>query len=289
MYPQPQEPQRSGLLTALVAGAVIALVAANIYLYVQIDHVRTDVAKVREDLMNQISNLRDVSSVTASSQKAHLDTLKQELAAAREQAASQARTLSSQAKAEANARSEQLAKQIQEEEARAQQRIASEISDVKTSANTANTKIADVSTDVTGVKSKLSQTDADLQKTIADLKSARGDLGVQSGLIATNASELAALKRLGERNYIEFKLGKTKDRQRVGDVTLLLKKTDPKKNKYTVEVMADDKLTEKKDKNVNEPVQFYTSKARQPYELVVNQVAKDQIVGYLATPKDQSR
>jgi hypothetical protein len=71
----------------------------------------------------------------------------------------------------------------------------------------------------------------------------------------------------------------------VGDVTLLLKKTDPKKNKYTVEVMADDKVTEKKDKNINEPVQFYTSKARQPYELVVNSVGKDLIVGYLATPK----
>jgi hypothetical protein len=94
-----------------------------------------------------------------------------------------------------------------------------------------------------------------------------------------------ALRRLGERNYIEFKLGKTKAPQRVGDITLKLKNTDPKKNKYTVEVMADDKLTEKKDKNVNEPVQFYTSKARQPYEMVVNQVAKDLIVGYVSTPK----
>ena len=67
MYPHPQEPQRSGLLTALVAGAVIALVAANIYLYVQIDHVRTDVVKTREDLMNQVSNLRDTSSAHARS------------------------------------------------------------------------------------------------------------------------------------------------------------------------------------------------------------------------------
>ena len=125
-------------------------------------------------------------------------------------------------------------------------------------------------------------------KTIADLKSARGDLGVQSGLIATNAQELVALKRLGERNYFEFKLGKSKAPQRVGDITLLLRKTDPKKNKYTVDVMADDKLTEKKDKNVNEPVQFYSSKARQPYEIVVNQVQKDLIVGYLATPKEQA-
>ena len=286
-YPPPPS-QRSGLLTALVAGAVIALVAANIYLYVQIDHVRTDVAKVREDLMNQVSNLRDASSVTVASQKAHLDTLKQELSTAREQAASQARSLSSQAKAEAIARTEQLTKQIQEEEAKVQQRVSSELSEVKSTAAAANTKIADVSTEVGGVKSKLNQTDADLQKTIADLKTTRGDLGVQSGLIATNGQQLEALKRLGERNYFEFKLGKTKDRQRVGDVTLLLKRTDPKKNKYTVEVMADDKLTEKKDKNVNEPVQFYTSKAKQPYELVVNSVGKDLIAGYLATPKESS-
>jgi len=97
-----------------------------------------------------------------------------------------------------------------------------------------------------------------------------------------------ALKRLGERTYTEFKLGKTKAPQRVGDITLMLRKTDPKKNKYTVDVMADDKLTEKKDKNINEPIQFYSSKARQPYEIVVNQVQKDLIVGYLSTPKEQS-
>ena len=75
--------------------------------------------------------------------------------------------------------------------------------------------------------------------------------------------------------------------EQVGDITLLLKKTDPKKNKYTVEVQADDKITEKRDKGVNEPVHFYVAKARQPYELVVNQVKKDQIVGYLSSPKTQ--
>ena len=282
-YSQP-EPQRSGLLTALVAGALIALVAANIYLYVQVDHVRTDMAKMRDSILNEVSNLRDASSVSTQSQARHLETLKEELASAQ----AQARTLSSQAKLEATARAEQLARKIQEEQAKVQQQVSSEISDVKQSANAANAKIADVSSDVGGVKSQVTATQEELQKTISDLKSARGDLGVQSGLIATNASELAALRRLGERNYFEFKLGKTKDRQRVGDVTLLLKKTDPKKNKYTVEVMADDKLTEKKDKNVNEPVQFYTSKAKQPYELVVNSVGKDLIAGYLATPKEQS-
>jgi hypothetical protein len=137
------------------------------------------------------------------------------------------------------------------------------------------------------VKTHLTATDAELQKTIADLKTARGDLGVQSGLIATNGTELAALKLKGERNYVDIKLSKKDKNKRFADITLTLKNVDAKKNKYTVDVMADDKLTEKKDKGLNEPVQFYTAKGgRTPYEIVINQVGKDQIVGYLSTPKD---
>ncbi len=82
---------------------------------------------------------------------------------------------------------------------------------MKQSANAANAKIADVSTDVGSVKTQVSATQQELQKTIADLKITRGDLGVQSGLIATNASELQALRKLGERNYIDIKL--TKDQR----------------------------------------------------------------------------
>jgi hypothetical protein len=275
-------------MTALAAGAIIALVGANIYLYVQIDHLRTDVSKAQEKIMTELSNLRDASSVTSASQTRHLQTLKEELEAAR----NQARTLSSQAKAEANAHAEQIAKSIQAEEARMAQQVSSvssEVSDVKQSAIAANSKIADVSTDVGTVRTQVSATQSQLDKTIADLKSVRGDMGVQSGLIATNANELAALKLRGERNYIDIKLGRTKQPQRYGDITLLLKRTDPKKNRYTVDVMADDKLTEKRDKNINEPVQFYTGKGgRIPYELVINAVQKEMIVGYLSTPKEQA-
>ena len=185
-YLEPQ-PKSSGLLVALVAGALIALIAANIYLYVQIDHLRTDVAKVRESLSTELTNLRDASSVTSASQMRHLESMKADLEASRVKARDEARTLSSQAKAEAQAHADQLARQIQAEEAKVQQQVSSEISEVKTSATTANAKIADVSTDVGGVKTQVSATQAELQRTIADLKSARGDMGVQSGLIATNA------------------------------------------------------------------------------------------------------
>ncbi|MGA7835228.1 MAG: hypothetical protein WCA31_08480, partial [Acidimicrobiales bacterium] len=116
-YVPPPEPQRSGLMTALVAGAIIALVAANIYLYVQIDHVRTDMAAMQDRLKTELSNMKDASSVTMAAEQRHLEAMKEELEAARDQA----RNLSSQAKAEAQAHADQLAKAIQTEEHRMQQ------------------------------------------------------------------------------------------------------------------------------------------------------------------------
>jgi hypothetical protein len=290
--PTYQEPQQhSGLTTALVAGAMIALLAAVIYLFVQMDHLQTDVARMKEQFNAELTKARDASSVATAAHQKRIDTLKEELEASRSQLNAEAKTLSAQAKLEANAKTEALAKQITEEENKlkqAQAAQASEIGVVKQSATDANAKIADVSTDVGGVKTNLSATQAELQKTIAALKTTQGDLGVQSGLIATNGSELAALKLRGERNYVDIKLGKEKKPHKFADITLTLKNTDPKKNKYTVEVMADDKLTEKKDKSINEPVQFYTAKGGHiPYELVINQVGKNEIVGYLSTPKVQ--
>ncbi len=124
------------------------------------------------------------------------------------------------------------------------------------------------------MKTEVASTKSELDKTISELKSVRGDLGVQSGLIATNSTELTALRALGDRNYTEFKILKSKQFQKVGSVQMQLKKADPKRNKYTIQLIADDKTVEKKDKTTNEPVQFYMSGARQPYEIVVNEVQK---------------
>jgi len=277
----PPAPQRSGLAIPLLAGGLIALVAANIYLYVQIDHLRADSSQKVDKLSAEVASLREASSVNTAAQERHIQALKEELATAN----AQARTMSSQAKVEAQAHADQIAKQLQAEEAK----LTGQISDVNQSVTQANSKISDVSTDLGNVKSQAAMTQSQLDKTISDLKSVTGDLGVQSGLIATNGRELQALKLRGERNYYDIKLGKTKKPVRFADITLQLKSADRKRNKYTVTVMADDKQYEKKDKNANEPVQFYTSKGgRTPYELVINQINKDEIVGYLATPKDTS-
>ncbi len=272
------------LRISVLFGAVIALLAAMVYLFIQVDHLRSDLAKFRESTLTEISNLRETSSVTTATNRRNLETMKEELETARRQATMAV----GQAKTEAVKRAETLANQLAEEQKRQSAHVASQISEVKAATSDAATKIGEVKTDVTGVKTDLTATKAELDKTVADLKRVRGDMGEMSGLIATNGNELNALKALGDRNYFEFNLQKTKAPQKIGDIAVQLKKTDVKRNKYTVEVIADDKKVEKKDKNINEPVQFYVSKARQPYELVVNEVRKDQIVGYLATPKVQT-
>jgi hypothetical protein len=134
--------------------------------------------------------------------------------------------------------------------------------------------------DVTNVKN-------DLDVTKGKLERATGDMGIMSGLIAHNHDDLEELKRRGDRNYFEFTLQKSKTPQRVGPVQMSLNKTDQKKSKYTMTVLADDKSIEKKDKTSGEPVQFYIkgSARMSPYEIVVFDVGKNQITGYLSTPK----
>ena len=274
---------RSKIVLPVLIGAVVALAIFAVYLFVQVDRTKTDVAKLREALMTEVSNLRASSTVTTETQRKNLDSLRDQLEAARRTAALAA----GQAKTEALRHAEELAKRLEEEQQRQKQMVATELSVVKEAASSANTKIASVSSDVTTVRSEVASTKSELDRTIAALKSVQGDLGVQSGLIATNAKELAALKSLGERNYFEFDLTKSKEMRKIGDVTMRLKKADVKRNRYTIELVADDKLVEKKDRSVNEPVQFYVARARLPYEVVVNDVRKDQVVGYLATPKVQ--
>ena len=145
--------------------------------------------------------------------------------------------------------------------------------------------IAGVKTDVGGVKTDVASTKADLEATKAQLQSTMGDLGVQSGLIANTRSDLEVLKHKGDRNYYEFTLLKGAKPQPVSTVSLQLRKTDAKKGKFTVNVTSDDKTIEKKDRNVSEPIQFYSGRDHMLFELVIWTVDKNKATGYLSTPK----
>ena len=176
--------------------------------------------------------------------------------------------------------------QLQHQQQIASATIAAQAAEEKKDVNAVAGEVGSVKTDVGGVKTDVAATKASLEATIAKLQGTIGDLGVQSGLIANTRSDLEALKHKGDRQYYEFTLLKGAKPQAYSTVALQLKKTDPKHGKYTLNVTADDKSIEKKDKNQSEPVQFYTGRDHMLYELVVWTVDKNKITGYLSTPKN---
>lgn len=285
-YVPPPAPSNGtgGLKFPILFGSVLALLGANIYLFMQLDKTKNDVKTLQASLKSEIQEVQQSAAVSTRASNQRVIELKDDLEAARR---AQAMAVG-QAKLDAEKKVQELEKTLKQETKAVAGELNSKISEVKDQTQAVNTRVGEVSTEVGAVKTDVASTKTELEKTIGDLKRVRGDLGEQSGLVATNSKELQALKALGERNYFEFRLPKAKQPQRVGDVMLTLKKADKNRNRFTLELIADDKKVEKKDKSINEPLQFYTSKARQPYELVINEVGKDLIVGYLATPKVQN-
>lgn len=255
----------SGALLAAIAIALLCGAASLIWTYSlsgRIATQQTELSDARERNVQLAADLRETNAklrVTA-------DELGKSLGLTQKQLDARAQQIMAREDA-ANRRLETAQKQTAQQVTA----VASDVSSVKT--------------DVGGVKTQVTKTQSDLAGAITQLQSMRGDMGQQSGLIARNHDELELLKHKGDRNYYEFTLEKNQKRP-VGTVSLELKKTDEKKNKFTLIVYADDKKYEKKDRNVNEPLQFYSGKEPALFEIVVNSInGKNQITGYLSTPK----
>ncbi|HML17072.1 MAG TPA: hypothetical protein VK419_08595 [Bryobacteraceae bacterium] len=269
-----------GWIVALGVGLVVAL-AGDGYLLVQSNQLRDSLDQSQLATQDQMSKLSDATK----------SLLEQRLEAVNDQvkgATDAASNAVMQARSEARRQGSELARRLDQE----QKEMSSQLTELKDATENTASKINDVSTDVSGVKTDVTGVKADvvtaqtkIDQTGSDLKRVMGDMGVMSGLIATNAKDLQALRALGERNYYEFTLTKKEAPKKVGDIVLTLRKSDPKRNRYTLDIVADDKRVEKQDKTINEPVQIYMADATQPVEIVINQVDKDKVVGYVSTPK----
>jgi multidrug efflux pump subunit AcrA (membrane-fusion protein) len=241
----------------------ILFVAAAVYGYVT---TQQHLTKLTTDLTTSQAQVAELQKRMQSSE-AQEETLGQKLGMTKKELAQRAAQLQAQQKAT------ESRLEIEEKEAKAQiGQVSGEVAGVKT--------------DVGGVKTDVASTRADLETTKAKLQSAVGDLGVQSGLIANTRGDLEILKHKGDRNYYEFTLLKGAKPQPIATVSLQLKKTDTKRGKFTVNVTADDKTIEKRDRTVSEPIQFYSGRDHLLFELVVWSVDKKKATGYLSTPKN---
>jgi hypothetical protein len=255
-HPEHQSSAGKWILLALA----IAYVAGSLYFLFDL---RSKLDKVTQD---QAASQKLTADLTKRMQASEADseTLAQQLGMTKKDLAARAEELQRQQRASMAKMAEEQKQQISA--------VSGEVGNVKA--------------DVGGVKTDVAATKASLEATIAKLQNTIGDLGVQSGLIANTRSDLEALKHRGDRGYYEFTLLKGARPQAISTVALQLKKTDPKRGKYTLNVTADDKTIEKKDRNQSEPVQFYTGREHMLYELVVWTVDKNKITGYLSTPKN---
>jgi hypothetical protein len=267
------ERSASGAFIAAVVVAVLFAVGGLVWCYSLQNHIAATDAKLADaDKMNTQKNtqLSDQLEATRARLSATTETLSQNVGATQKQIDARASVIMA-AQREQNAATAKLA---QEQQA-AEKQIGAVSNDVAT-----------VKTDVGGVKTDVATTKSDLETTKSQLQRVVGDAGVMSGLIATNHSELEILKHKGDRNYVEFTLQKGAKPALMATITLQLKKVDEKHSRYTLAVSADDRNIEKKDKNLDEPVQFYTGKDPVLFELVVNNIEKNKVSGYLSTPKN---
>jgi len=297
MYKDPETPASepaqgggNGWKWLLVIALVLAL-GGNIYLMKRANNLNDQISELQSGTDSQFLKFNAASEAALEDGRKQMAALAESLNTFHNAST----TAVTRVRAEAKKQSDQISQKIDEQK----EAISGEISQVKTAADDANAKIGEVSTDVgsvktdvtgvktevTGVKTELATAQTALNQHSEDLKRMVGDMGAMSGLIATNSKDLSTLRELGERNYYEFTVNKGKMSTKVGGVLLTLKKADPKNNRFSLDVVADDKKVEKKDRTINEPVQIYIAGARLPNEIVVNEVKKDQVVGYLSTPK----
>jgi hypothetical protein len=255
--------QQSSAGKWILVVVAIAFVAASVYGYVT---NQQHVDKLTKDLSTSQAQVEELQKRMRASE-AQEETLGQKLGMTKKELA-------------------QRAAALQAEQQAAASRLESEEKESKAQIGQVSGEVAGVKTDVGGVKTDVASTKADLEATKAKLQTAVGDLGVQSGLIATTRGDLDTLKHKGDRNYYEFTLLRGAKPQPVATVSLQLKSVDTKRNKFTLNVISDDKPTEKRDRNIAEPIQFYAGRDHLLFELVVWSVDKKKATGYLSTPKN---
>jgi chromosome segregation ATPase len=265
----PSTQPHSGALLGAIAVALLAGLGGLIWSFVLSSRVstqQTELAEAKQANVKLEARLRE----TDARLEVATDELKTSLGLTQKQLDSRAQEITAR----------------EERNEAASQKLASAEKQTAQQVTAVSSAVTDVKTDVGGVKTDVAKTQSDLAGAIAQLTSMKGDLSGHSSLIARNHDELELLKHRGDRNFYEFTLTKGQ-RKPVGTVSLELKKADSKRNKFTLVVYSDDKEYEKKDRNLNEPLQFYSGKDPVLFEIVVNSVGtkNSTISGYLSTPK----
>jgi chromosome segregation ATPase len=288
--PKPVLPEKPLIPETLKFVLLIVLLLAVIYLFFDASQQKKNTQAQLAQIADQIQSLESKSKTGEASLTSQISNLKTDLVGAQEAVGNtkaELKKTAMQIQAEGQKTKSELSKVIADKADAAQ--VAAQVQAAKSEADN---KIGQVNTEVGGVKTQVSAVKSDLEATRRDLEGTQRQLvdvrDTLSAAVAKNASELSQLRLKGERDYFEFTLPKKDEQTKVEDIRLVLTKTDPKKNRFSIKIMADDSSLEKKDRVINEPIQFLVGQNRVRYEVVINWVQKNKAGGYLSIPRDKS-
>ena len=271
---------RSGGKGWKIAGgiAVAALIGLNVHLMNKVGDIETSTQSERAAMTAEVSDLEASLSAQSGAHQREISALQKSVEKTKAAAANRARV-------EARRGADQLSKVIAQKEQEQQDMFLTEIGAVRGETYTNRKGIQDIGTQVVGVQGELDQTRESLNETADLLASTQTDVDTVSGRVGTHEAAIERLKMQVQRDVTQFQLPVAKWRTKIESVHMRVKDINFKKNRYTLEVMADDKVVTHKDRLLNQPVEFYVMGVAQPYELVVTDIERNQVTGYLATPK----
>ncbi|HOK48213.1 MAG TPA: hypothetical protein PLA43_09965 [Bryobacteraceae bacterium] len=261
-----------------IAGAIAAFAAGEVLFFNAISNLCDESRKIQQSIVSEISKVREGTLMANQEHAVQVERLRKDLTAAREQTTRAAEQVSADAQRHAELLAINLARQVNA----TSQQVARELMNVRAAAAAASAAAGELTGEVRNTQVGIAAAQAGIEQTSEELNGVSGRLGPMRDAIAAESREVAALKARGERRIFEFALVKSVRRE-VAGVMIRLRKTDPRRNRYSVELTADGRAIEHTDRTVNEPVRFL-AKGRQPYELVVHRVADNRIEGYLAAP-----
>ena len=275
--PENKTSSKSVIVFALV---LVFAAATNVYLFSLVKSIEVEAATMRQQMETELAKANESSAYRTTQARREFQELRDEVKKAQKK-------ITNKTDSNTRAHTKRLAEAVAKKQREQQEMLLGEIQTASGKAGVAQEGVDEVRGDVLAIKSDAQQTRLQLSETGAAVRSAQNQLIDLDSDVAGNATEIEELRKLGERQRVAFALKKSDRMQRIADIYLRLKDTSPKNNRFTMELMADDKKFEQKKKHVHEAMRFYLSGSEQPYEVVVTSVRKDRVNGYVSKAKHE--
>ena len=259
---------------------LIVLLMGNFFLYSKIKRSEVDAYTLQQKLEDKLAKIEKNSSYHLGNAQQEIQQLRSDLDEARTEAAKKA-------KAEARRYTDRLSKNVASHQRSNQEALMGEIRGVQEMATGTDGKVEAVAGEISSVRQEIAEAKSQIDSADSVLKLTKDELQVMSEWVSSNSSEIGQLREFNERSYLTFRLPKNGKMYKIGGVLMRLRKAEPKRHRFSVELLADDRKMVKKDHYVNEPLQFYVGDSKRPYEIVMTSVRTDEVRGFLATPKIQ--